>query len=102
MTYHEQRTPVELERIKEDLTSAVASACSELISCTRTSTVTRKNIEEAPGAYNDINEVVRVSNVLGIETKVARMRPGTNIGVSRGSDGHLDMLSNQIVWSAGT
>jgi tRNA-splicing ligase RtcB len=31
--------------------------------------------EEAPGAYKDIDEVVRVSDMLGIGEKVARMRP---------------------------
>ncbi|MFC7158089.1 RtcB family protein, partial [Halomarina halobia] len=31
--------------------------------------------EEAPGAYKDVDEVVRVSDRLGIGTKVARMRP---------------------------
>ncbi len=37
--------------------------------------------EEAPGVYKDINEVVRVSNVAGIGTLVARLRP---IGVIKG------------------
>ena len=35
--------------------------------------------EEAPGAYKDIEEVIRVSDALGIGTKVARMRPVANI-----------------------
>ncbi|WP_254545690.1 RtcB family protein [Halomarina pelagica] len=35
--------------------------------------------EEAPGAYKDVDEVVRVSDRLGIGTKVARMRPVANI-----------------------
>ena len=35
--------------------------------------------EEAPGAYKDVDEVVRVSDALGIGTKVARMRPVANI-----------------------
>ncbi|MFC6837641.1 RtcB family protein [Halomarina ordinaria] len=35
--------------------------------------------EEAPGAYKDVDEVVRVSDALGIGTKVARMRPIANI-----------------------
>ncbi|WP_225316347.1 MULTISPECIES: RtcB family protein [Haloferax] len=35
--------------------------------------------EEAPGAYKDIDEVVRVSDALGIGTKVARMSPLANI-----------------------
>jgi len=35
--------------------------------------------EEAPGAYKDVDEVVRVSDALGIGTKVARMRPVCNI-----------------------
>lgn len=35
--------------------------------------------EEAPGAYKDIDEVIRVSDALGIGTKVARMRPVANI-----------------------
>ncbi len=35
--------------------------------------------EEAPGAYKDVDEVVRVSDALGIGTKVARTRPIANI-----------------------
>ncbi|MDJ1434266.1 RtcB family protein, partial [Halostagnicola sp. A-GB9-2] len=35
--------------------------------------------EEAPGAYKDVDEVIRVSDALGIGTKVARMRPVANI-----------------------
>lgn len=35
--------------------------------------------EEAPGAYKDIDEVVRVSDALGIGTKVARTTPLANI-----------------------
>ncbi|MFD1514675.1 RtcB family protein [Halomarina rubra] len=35
--------------------------------------------EEAPGAYKDVDEVVRVSDALGIGTKVARMRPVCNV-----------------------
>nr|WP_244531474.1 RtcB family protein [Halogranum amylolyticum] len=35
--------------------------------------------EEAPGAYKDIDEVVRVSDALGIGTTVARLRPVVNI-----------------------
>lgn len=35
--------------------------------------------EEAPGAYKDIDEVVRVSDALGIGTTVARLRPIVNI-----------------------
>ncbi|KAB1197237.1 MULTISPECIES: RtcB family protein [Haloferax] len=35
--------------------------------------------EEAPGAYKDIDEVVRVSDALGIGTKVARTAPVANI-----------------------
>ncbi|WP_432764849.1 RtcB family protein [Halobaculum limi] len=35
--------------------------------------------EEAPGAYKDIDEVIRVSDALNIGTKVARMRPVANI-----------------------
>ncbi|WP_435361634.1 RtcB family protein [Haloarchaeobius sp. DFWS5] len=35
--------------------------------------------EEAPGAYKDIDEVVRVSDELGIGTKVARLKPLANI-----------------------
>jgi len=35
--------------------------------------------EEAPGAYKDVDEVIRVSDTLGIRTKVARMRPVANI-----------------------
>lgn len=37
--------------------------------------------EEAPGAYKDVDEVVRVSDALGIATKVVRLRP---IGVIKG------------------
>ena len=35
--------------------------------------------EEAPGAYKDIDEVIRVSDELGIGEKVARMKPVVNI-----------------------
>ena len=35
--------------------------------------------EEAPGVYKDIDEVIRVSDALGIGEKVARMRPICNI-----------------------
>ena len=35
--------------------------------------------EEAPGAYKDIDEVIRVSDALDIGTKVARTRPVANI-----------------------
>ena len=35
--------------------------------------------EEAPGAYKDIDEVVRVSDALGVGTKVARTTPLANI-----------------------
>lgn len=35
--------------------------------------------EEAPGAYKDIDEVIQVSDELGIGNKVARMRPVVNI-----------------------
>jgi tRNA-splicing ligase RtcB len=35
--------------------------------------------EEAPGAYKDVDEVVRVSDALGIGTKVARTLPVANI-----------------------
>lgn len=35
--------------------------------------------EEAPGAYKDIDEVIRVSDALNIGTKVARTRPIANI-----------------------
>ncbi len=35
--------------------------------------------EEAPGAYKDIDEVIRVSDALDIGTKVARTRPIANI-----------------------
>lgn len=35
--------------------------------------------EEAPGAYKDVDEVIQVSDALGIGTKVARMRPVANI-----------------------
>ncbi len=37
--------------------------------------------EEAPGAYKDVDEVVRVSDEVGIATKVVRLRP---IGVIKG------------------
>ncbi|MEM2142761.1 MAG: RtcB family protein [Candidatus Thorarchaeota archaeon] len=37
--------------------------------------------EEAPGAYKDVDEVVRVSDAVGIATKVLRLRP---IGVIKG------------------
>ncbi|NHI83674.1 MAG: RtcB family protein [Candidatus Thorarchaeota archaeon] len=37
--------------------------------------------EEAPGAYKDVDEVVKVSDVLGIATKAVRLRP---IGVIKG------------------
>jgi tRNA-splicing ligase RtcB (3'-phosphate/5'-hydroxy nucleic acid ligase) len=37
--------------------------------------------EEAPGAYKDVDEVIRVSDEAGIAKKVARMRP---IGVIKG------------------
>ncbi len=37
--------------------------------------------EEAPGAYKDVDEVVRVSDALGIATKVVRLRP---MGVIKG------------------
>ncbi len=37
--------------------------------------------EEAPGAYKDVDEVVRVSDDLGIATKIVRLRP---IGVIKG------------------
>ncbi len=37
--------------------------------------------EEAPGAYKDVDEVVRVSDTVGIATKVVRLRP---IGVIKG------------------
>ncbi len=37
--------------------------------------------EEAPGAYKDVDEVVRVSDALGIATKAIRLRP---IGVIKG------------------
>ncbi len=37
--------------------------------------------EEAPGAYKDVDEVVKVSDAVGIATKVARLRP---IGVIKG------------------
>jgi tRNA-splicing ligase RtcB len=37
--------------------------------------------EEAPGAYKDVDEVIRVSHEAGIARKVARMRP---IGVIKG------------------
>jgi len=32
-------------------------------------------VEEAPEAYKDVNEVVRVSHELGIGRMVARLRP---------------------------
>ncbi len=35
--------------------------------------------EEAPGAYKDVDEVIRVSDALDIGTKVARTRPVVNI-----------------------
>ena len=35
--------------------------------------------EEAPGAYKDIDEVIRVSDELGIGKKVAKMKPVVNI-----------------------
>lgn len=35
--------------------------------------------EEAPGAYKDVDEVIKVSDELGIGEKVARMRPIVNI-----------------------
>jgi tRNA-splicing ligase RtcB len=35
--------------------------------------------EEAPGAYKDVDEVIRVSDALDIGTKVARTRPIANI-----------------------
>lgn len=35
--------------------------------------------EEAPGSYKDIDEVIRVSDELGIGEKVARMKPVVNI-----------------------
>ncbi|MFB6292303.1 MAG: RtcB family protein [Candidatus Nanohaloarchaea archaeon] len=35
--------------------------------------------EEAPGAYKDVDEVIQVSDELGIGEKVARMRPIANI-----------------------
>ncbi|MGM0590949.1 MAG: RtcB family protein [Halobacteriota archaeon] len=35
--------------------------------------------EEAPGAYKNVEEVIRVSDALGIGTRVARMRPVANI-----------------------
>jgi tRNA-splicing ligase RtcB len=37
--------------------------------------------EEAPGAYKNIDEVVEISHLSGIATKVARMRP---VGVVKG------------------
>ena len=37
--------------------------------------------EEAPGAYKDVDEVVRVSDSLGIATRAVRLRP---IGVIKG------------------
>jgi len=36
-------------------------------------------VEEAPGAYKDVDEVIRVSDALGIGTKVARTHPIANI-----------------------
>ena len=36
-------------------------------------------VEEAPGAYKDIDEVIRVSDALDIGTKVARTRPMANV-----------------------
>jgi len=36
-------------------------------------------VEEAPGAYKDVDEVIRVSDALGIGTKVARTYPIANI-----------------------
>jgi len=38
-------------------------------------------VEEAPGAYKDVDEVAEVSHKIGIATKVARLRP---IGVVKG------------------
>jgi len=35
--------------------------------------------EEAPGVYKDVDEVIRVSDELGIGQKVARMKPIVNI-----------------------
>ncbi|MFB6203235.1 MAG: RtcB family protein [Candidatus Nanohaloarchaea archaeon] len=35
--------------------------------------------EEAPGAYKDVDEVIQVSDELGIGEKVARMRPVVNV-----------------------
>jgi tRNA-splicing ligase RtcB len=35
--------------------------------------------EEAPGAYKDVDEVVRVSDELGLATRVARLRPLVNV-----------------------
>ncbi|QLG61136.1 RtcB family protein [Halorarum salinum] len=35
--------------------------------------------EEAPGAYKDVDEVIRVSDALGIGTRVARLRPMATI-----------------------
>ena len=35
--------------------------------------------EEAPGVYKDVDEVVRVSDELGIGSKVARVAPICNI-----------------------
>ena len=37
--------------------------------------------EEAPGAYKDVDEVVKVSDAVGIATKAVRLRP---IGVIKG------------------
>jgi len=37
--------------------------------------------EEAPGAYKDVDEVIRVSDAVGIAKRVARMKP---IGVIKG------------------
>ncbi|UTF55820.1 RtcB family protein (plasmid) [Natronosalvus rutilus] len=36
-------------------------------------------IEEAPGAYKNVDEVIRVSDALEIKKKAARMRPVVNI-----------------------
>jgi tRNA-splicing ligase RtcB len=38
-------------------------------------------VEEAPGAYKDVDEVIRVSHEAGIARKVVRLRP---IGVIKG------------------
>jgi tRNA-splicing ligase RtcB len=37
--------------------------------------------EEAPGAYKNVDEVVKVSDAVGIATKAVRLRP---IGVIKG------------------